>query len=291
MDKIYVTGDIHGQTSDLYGCSAQEGDYVIVLGDCGIPFGYSNPNFKTAQFERDCEFLRKQPFNIIFIGGNHDDYDYIETLPRITAFSNDNVRQMIYKSKYIPGRDFTLPNVYYIDAPGVYTIAGKRCLIIPGADSHDIQDGILDANDPDLLDQINRMHKNWKFFFRIAHWTWWEQEKIDTDYIESNLDLLATEKFDYIFTHECPTVYMRHMRCNYPVNNGEEMLQKIFDTLTFGYWFHGHMHQDVIYSHNIACLYYTLADINKITALMDKYNGSPYLIDYWYLDGLSEEED
>lgn len=261
---IYVTGDIHGIVYELQDpkldCLTLD-DYVVVTGDCGIPFGYNSPRFKEDKFEEDCWVLRSLPFNVIFVCGNHDDYDFIETLPQINKFNNNKVRQMI-------GADSApIYNVFYIDSPGIYDIADKHCLIIPGADSHDIWDGILDPADPDFEEKLFEWSNQYKMF-RIKHWTWWPQEAIDEKYIQDNIADWMNDHFDLVFSHDCPTIYNQSIRSRYPDTSGEQALQDVYRVVPFDMWFHGHMHTDRWYRDNIACVYYQYVNVDE----MDRYN-------------------
>lgn len=242
MERIFITGDIHGKPLERFSFRNCPGlrqltdkDYMVVVGDCGVPFGTQAPWFNIDEFEYQKKWLESQKYNYIFIAGNHDDYDYIETLPRVTKFRNNTVRRMSR-------------NIFYIDTPGTYEIAGNHCLIIPGADSHDIQDGILDPNQP----EFPRLYSEWKRdcskMFRVNHWSWWKQEAIDLDYIHEHWDMWYTQHFDFIFTHDAPSLYFDCRGGRYPATDGEKTLDQIRRHFSFDSWIHGHFHEDYIYS-------------------------------------------
>lgn len=261
---LYVKGDIHGNVYELtQACELSHltrEDYLVVTGDCGIPFGYNSPHFDMNKFQRQLEELNSLWYNVVFIAGNHDDYDFIEQLPKVNMFNNDNVRQMV-------GCGITLDNVWYIDTPGVYDIAGKHCLIIPGADSHDIQEGILDPDEPNFEETLDTYCRT-RYFFRIKHWSWWPQEAIDTGYIEEHLEELSNDYFDLILTHDCPTEFSKLNNNRYPSTEGEEALQQVYQNVPFTMWFHGHMHYDRWYKDNLACIYWNYVNVDK----MDEYD-------------------
>ena len=261
---LYVKGDIHGNIWELANACElahlTREDYLVVVGDCGIPFGVNAPHFDVSNFRGQVQELGYLNYNVVFVAGNHDDYDFIEQLPKVTKFNNDNVRQMAAFGKVID-------NVWYINEPGVYDIAGKHCLIVPGADSHDIWNGVLDPEDPDFEETLDNYIKH-KGFFRVKHWSWWPQEAIKIDYIKEYMPQWIEDHFDLVLTHDCPTEFMDWNFNRYPTTDGEKALQWIYNMVPFDMWFHGHMHQDRWYKENIACIYWNYVNVDE----MDGYD-------------------
>lgn len=78
---IYLTGDIHGMTDDPdrfeawsfpEGEELTEDDYVIILGDFGMPFaGYPDDELRK---------LAAKPWTTLFIDGNHECYPFLREL-------------------------------------------------------------------------------------------------------------------------------------------------------------------------------------------------------------------
>ena len=66
---IYITGDTHGDLSDLQDrairVGAKEGDTFIICGDFGFVWGD----------DIDLKRLEDFPYTIAFIDGNHENFD------------------------------------------------------------------------------------------------------------------------------------------------------------------------------------------------------------------------
>lgn len=78
---IYITGDTHGNWMCRLRMSSfpeQEGmtkkDYIIICGDFGIW-----DNSKREKFNLD--WLDSRPFTTLFVSGNHENYDILDSLP------------------------------------------------------------------------------------------------------------------------------------------------------------------------------------------------------------------
>ena len=74
--SIYITGDIHGDPSRLssknlsqLGIAITDGDKVIICGDFGLPW------CNDKQDEYWLNWLEEKPFEILFVDGNHENFD------------------------------------------------------------------------------------------------------------------------------------------------------------------------------------------------------------------------
>ena len=79
---IYVTGDTHGEFNrfdnkslSLGKISGEEKNYVIVCGDFGLCW------IKDATFEYKCKFFEQKKFTLLWVQGNHENYDMIQEFP------------------------------------------------------------------------------------------------------------------------------------------------------------------------------------------------------------------
>ena len=79
---IYVTGDCHGNfrrfQSDCFPEQANmtKDDTVIITGDCGgVWFGDSRD-------DETLDWLERLPFTLVYVCGNHENYDALATIPR-----------------------------------------------------------------------------------------------------------------------------------------------------------------------------------------------------------------
>ena len=260
---LYFHGDIHGNIIDNFSYrhnpemrTLTENDYLIVLGDCGVPWNYATE--KRDSYE--LRWLNERPYKTIFITGNHDNYDLIEQMPQID-FYNGVARQAVFKGE-------TFENIVYIDKPTVLDIQEQHILVIPGADSHDIQDGIIDGTDPNWKKLFKTAWKNWKRV-RVSHITWWPQEKLQIDEIEK---ILKTDNnFDFILSHECPSSQLIYFRRRFSPTDGEIYLEQVKEKVDYKIWLHGHMHQFANnYYDNIICLYNDLLSLAEIMQISKK---------------------
>ena len=75
---IYLTGDTHGEFTRFSNHRMEakelhltENDYVIVCGDLGLCWA----NDRT--FLYNCEFFQGKPYTVLWVQGNHENYDMI----------------------------------------------------------------------------------------------------------------------------------------------------------------------------------------------------------------------
>lgn len=238
---IYITGDIHGNPVERFSYkhwpeSRQntEKDIVIICGDIGLPFGNYNPE----QDYYNLNWLGQRKETFLLLCGNHDDRNAIRNMPRTSKFGANNLRQVSFQGT-------AWDNLFYIDEPTILNIPTLgRCLFIPGAESHDIQDGILDPDDPEFAYKKYKLIMQNKCMFRIKNQNWWPDEVIDIDATSALLDS-NNEPFAGVFTHECPGGEIPVVVANLfheEQNEGQQFLESLRQTLDFEFWFHGHMH-------------------------------------------------
>lgn len=256
---LYITGDIHGDAVSRFSYKKNpflremgENDYAIILGDFGLPFGIEHPNHVSIMDEvkYNLSFLSSKKATILALAGNHDDRDFISTLPQI-PYKGGKVRKMVYN-------DTEYPTIFYIDESTILTLDNKQCLFIPGAESHDINDGILDPDASDFYEKMRYLNNTERYFYRIKHWEWWEDEDID---IAKTQELLTDKPhIDLIFSHDTPFPHL--FPYDFRPTIGEQYLRTI---RVFDYpqkdirWYHGHMHKDIQLTSNTYCLYHTFA--------------------------------
>ena len=95
---IYLTGDTHGEI-DIKKLSFQNwkesreltrNDYLIILGDFGFPF-YDEDIMKQkgqyAEYLYWITWLAARPYTILWVDGNHDNFNYWEKQPTSEMFS------------------------------------------------------------------------------------------------------------------------------------------------------------------------------------------------------------
>ncbi len=164
---VFVTGDTHYPTDagKLFKRkkgfpveSLQKTDYVIVLGDFGL-FWRKRDKYNA----RNMRQIQELPYTLLFLDGNHENFDWLEEFPVIEKFGG----KVQWCGK----------NILHLMRGEIYTIDEKRFFVCGGATSMDQE-------------------------FRRPHVSWWPQENLsiaeERKAIE-NLDHTA-EPIDFILT-------------------------------------------------------------------------------------------
>ena len=242
MNKIIVTGDIHGnpfQRLNLEnfpeGKTYTKEDYVIILGDFGLVWDDS-------AMEHSClDWLENKPWTTLFIDGNHENYDLLNKFP-IEEWGGGRVQKI-------------RSSVIHLLRGEVYDIGGYKFLAMGGARSHDIQDGILEVGDP----RIKIWKKDDFKLFRINHISWWKEEIPNEEERKNALKNLAENdyKVDYILTHEAPSsdvVLMDHL-LYHPDEYSRWLEMEIRQKVKYKKWFFGHYHLNLDVNEKETCLF------------------------------------
>lgn len=234
---LYFHGDIHGDilTNFSYNKNPEmrkltPNDYLIILGDCGVP--WNDYTFKEDIYKLN--WLNDRPYKTIFITGNHDNYDLIEQMPQI-SFHQGIARQAVYNNKIYK-------NIFYIDKPTFLYLNQYDILIIPGADSHDIQDGIIDGTQKDWRKTYKLAKQSGKKFMRVSHVTWWPQEKVQVNLVNQLIKEKNIKYVHFILSHECPANQLWQTNRRFQSNKGQIFLEQIQNTIEYDIWLHGHLH-------------------------------------------------
>lgn len=229
---IFVTGDCHGNFErfkpEYFPEQARmtKDDVVIITGDFGgVWFGD----------ERDVEaldWLEQLPFTLAFVDGNHENYDALERYP-VAHWRGGKVHPI-------------RPHVLHLMRSQIFELEGYTFFTMGGAKSHDIEDGILESDDPNFERKLLMLQSKPRARYRIHHITWWEQElPDDKEYIEAkkNLEYYGWQT-DYIITHCAPTsIALAGMRHN-EADRLTDFLQEIKEKAQYLYWLFGHYHDN-----------------------------------------------
>ena len=242
MNKIIVTGDIHGNPFQRLnvenfpeGKTFTKEDYVIILGDFGLVWDDS-------AMEHSClDWLENKPWTTLFIDGNHENYDLLNKFP-IEEWGGGRVQKI-------------RSSVIHLLRGEVYDIGGYKFLAMGGARSHDIQDGVLEVGDP----RIKIWKKDDFKLFRINHISWWEEEIPNEEERKNALKNLAKNdyKVDYILTHEAPSsdvVLMDHL-LYHPDEYSKWLEMEIRQKVKYKKWFFGHYHLNLDVNEKETCLF------------------------------------
>lgn len=244
---IYITGDTHGDWMSRLRTNAfpeqkemTKDDYVIICGDFGIWHD-------TNQERHNLKWLDDKPFTTLFVDGNHENFDRLYTMP-VSEWNGGNVH-------------FIRPHIIHLMRGQVFEIDGVSLFTFGGASSHDIQDGILEKDNP----RIKEWNKNPFKMFRVNHESWWKEELPSEEEMSEGIQNLEkyNNKIDFIITHCGATssiaLYsMGDYKPDILTNYFEEIRQKV----NFKKWFMGHYHDNYAINDKEIILYEQIVRIS-----------------------------
>lgn len=246
---IYITGDTHGEFGRFsnrrlkkQGQEFEENDYVIVCGDFGLCWA------KDRTFEYNCRNFSEKKYTILWVQGNHENYDMIAEYP-VEKWHGGNVRHII--------RD----KVILLERGQIFDIEGKTFFTFGGASSHDVQGGIFDRNDANFEHKRKNAARSGKPY-RVIHESWWEEELPNEDEMnEGLLNLkLRGNKVDYVLTHCCSTSLQEMIENITGKSFGADVLTDYLQTveglLEYKHWYFGHYHMDKCVDEKHSVLYH-----------------------------------
>lgn len=229
---IWVTGDCHGKFERFklkyYPEQAEmaKEDIMIICGDFGgVWFGDSRD-------DDDLDWLERLPFTLAFVDGNHENYDAITAYP-VEEWHGGKIHRI-------------RPHVLHLMRGQIFELEGYRFFTMGGARSHDIEDGILELDDPDFERKFLMLQRKPRARFRINHISWWEQElPSDEEYAEArrNLDRCGWQA-DYIITHCAPTSTAMMESHHNEADELTEFFQEVKEKAEYSYWLFGHYHDN-----------------------------------------------
>ena len=212
---IFVTGDTHGDIDfkkllQLKEMNLSFGDYLIICGDAGICWSSLN-------FQRFLDLYRGIGCTIIFIDGNHENFDMLKEFELVEYLGA--VMHRIDK------------HIFHILRGEIMKIGNTTFLCIGGAVS------------------IDKM-------YRINHVSWWPDEEISNHDIDNALYNLEKIDFkvDYVITHCCdsPTVTKSF---GFKRDVCTDKLMFIDKLVAYKHWYFGHYHFDRNINNKKTCLY------------------------------------
>ncbi|MBQ6980302.1 MAG: metallophosphoesterase [Clostridia bacterium] len=209
---IFVTGDTHGQhdfaklrffANEIN--IAGKDDYVIITGDFGAVWSEKT-------LEDDLKPYESLPFTVLFVDGNHENFDLLNSFP-IEIWNGGKIHRI-------------RNNIIHLMRGQVYEIEGKTFFTFGGATS---------------IDKI----------YRTENISWWQEEvPSDKDMREAQGNLQKVNfKVDYIITHSCderalyypPLVGRTFQTDKYPEN---AILSEFEKKVEYKHWYFGHYHLD-----------------------------------------------
>ena len=243
--SVWITGDTHGDWINRLNVDSfpeqkemTKDDYVIICGDFGIW-----DNSKREKYNLD--WLDDKPFTTLFVSGNHDNYDILDSL-EAKEWHNGLV-------------NFIRPSVIHLMRGQVFNIEDKTFFSFGGASSHDISDGILEPDDPSFKEKKKQLDKDPFALYRINHVSWWERELPNEEEMKNGLDNLKKEnnKVDYIITHSPSTseLYLMGGKGLYQSDILTNYLEEVKANTEYKRHFFGHMHVNKAINEKDICLY------------------------------------
>ena len=238
---IYITGDTHGSfkrfTKCKFGGQLTEKDAVIICGDFGLLWA----NDKEYQYWR--EFFETRDYTVLWVAGNHENYNMLYEFP-VEKWNGGKVRKIV-GDKCI-----------HLERGQVFNIEGDTFFTFGGAQSHDIQGGILDTTDPSY-DMLRHEAIKKGLPYRVLNDSWWKQELPTEEEMQEGLDNLAKvgNKVDYVISH-CTSTETQHRieehytktkltSYLYSYDILTEYFNKIEMQIDFKHWFFGHYHDNI----------------------------------------------
>ena len=212
---IYITGDIHGDPERFapeqlarHHIAMGPGDTIIICGDFGLP--WSGPDDERDR--RLLDFLEAQAFTVLFIDGNHENFDLLEAYP-VRNFRGGRVHQL-------------RRNIYHLMRGEIFTIEGLDFFCFGGAHS---------------VDQA----------MREEHRSWWPRELLNEADQERARQNLARYHYrvDYVLTHTAPLVFLQERRKEFPLTIAcpvRNFLTGLEPAIQYTHWYFGHFHQNYV---------------------------------------------
>ena len=228
---IYVTGDCHGnflrftrQQRKQLSYQFSEQDFIIICGDFGLLWR------KNKETEFNIQWLSSLPPVILWVQGNHENYDMIAEYPA-ENWNGGKVRHIV--------RD----RIILLERGQVFTIEGKQFFTFGGASSHDMPGGILDKDSSDFQKEKKRLKRK-KLMYRVRN----TEEEMQEG--RTNLQNVGNT-VDYIITHCLSSKMQDTLECYYGGSCANRLyesdiltdyFEELEETVQYKKWFCGHYH-------------------------------------------------
>lgn len=255
---IWVTGDIHGDpkrlnTDTFYEQKEFSGNkddnVIIILGDFGLIW---NRDTESKNEKWWLDWLQEKPFTTLFVDGNHENHIRLNTYS-VKEWNGGKVHEI-------------RPNVLHLMRGEIFTIEDKKFFAMGGASSHDIQDGILDYEDPMWKEKAKKLDKKGKYMYRVKGLSWWSEEIPLDEELENGLRNLEKHnwKVDFILSHSPSTsqLYLLGGKGLYEPDKLTNYLEEVRVRTEYKRHYFGHMHINKAINDKDIGLYEQIVRIN-----------------------------
>lgn len=228
---IYVTGDTHGY-NNFYKLRAfadkhpelTKDDYVIIAGDFGGVWD-------KRMLEKDLKPFSNLPFTILFVDGNHENFDLINSYP-VEIWNGGKVHKIRH-------------DIIHLMRGQVFELEDKTIFTFGGATSID----------RDL---------------RVKGRSWWAQELPTYEELDEGFANLKRygNKVDYIITHSCGQRALMYPQLRIAAGikvacPESHLLSNFEDIVQFKHWYFGHFHIDAQLSDKYTVLMNEIVRLGK----------------------------
>lgn len=189
------------------------------------------------------EYIKKLPYPVFFIDGNHEDYDVLKRLPKISDSENELLFQKSGCSLTAENTMKASDGIYYLKRGSVCKIDGFSILLIGGSTTGPG----YKKNHPDIWQKDEDLSK--------------EDEKRILKSLQENNYI-----FDLILTHTVPECMVKAWFPDKDLSVTNRILEHVWQSVSYQYWLFGHFHKDANYPERMHCLY---NDVMLLEALKD----------------------
>ena len=249
---MFVTGDTHAEFRNRFNTGAfpeqkqmTKDDYLVICGD----FGGIWDKDGESRFEKYwLDWFGSRNYTLLFIDGNHENFDKLNSYP---------------EKEWHGGRVHEIrPSVLHLMRGYVFDIDGKSVFAFGGAQSHDIEAGVFEPDDPELKRKKDIAYlRGWSY--RVNHESWWKEELPSQEEMDRGLKSLAEHgnRVDLVLSHCCPTSIQSSLGKGFEPDIETDYLEKIRNTVEYGAWVFGHYHGNAKVSDKEFLLYEQLVRI------------------------------
>ena len=232
---IWITGDCHSKFHKFNQASFPEqkemcrDDYVIICGDFGGIWALQGES-KEEKYWLD--WLEDKSYTTLFVDGNHENSNRLNAYPEKEWHGG-----LVHEIR---------PHVLHLMRGQVFDINGKKIFAFGGARSHDIEGGILELDDPDIIKKKRMLDKD-GVCYRVNQLNWWPEEMPNGKEMATGLLNLEkhNHKVDFIVTHDCPASTLALLGHGYyKPDELNTYFEKIRSEVDYTRWFFGHYHFD-----------------------------------------------